>query len=102
MSQPPQPSEASQPSQPSEPSQPSDPAGPRGSREPGLHQGQEAGGTSGTGRVSLPVIVGCGLLALVLVLSLAAFFGVRTYLDRNESAGTDPASSSTSGQLAAA
>lgn len=48
------------------------------------------------------MIVGCGLLALVLVLSLAAFFGVRTYLDRNESAGTDPASSSTSGQLAAA
>lgn len=33
------------------------------------------------------MVVACGLLALVLVLSLAAFFGVRAWLGDGEPAG---------------
>lgn len=84
MSQPPQfpPSSGSQgPQQLGGPQQPGD------AQVPPAPQQAEQGARSGTGKGPILAVVGCGLLVLVFVLSLVAFFGVRAWLgddDRGE------------------
>lgn len=78
MSQPPSFPESSDPQSPHQPGGPQVPRVPR--------QGGQGMGPGG-GRGPIPAVVGCGLLVLVLVLSIVAFFGVRAWLgddDRGE------------------
>lgn len=90
----------SQPPQPPQPPTPHEPQDPHDSQHraagtaahPGTPQQPAAPAKPGLGKGPILAIVGCGLLVVVLVLSLAAFFGVRALMDDDDSVDQPTAS----------